>query len=50
MMREARKTIVVATLAAMLLNFESRLPIGHAQAWLACVRASVAGASAPAGA
>jgi hypothetical protein len=49
-MKEARKTIIVATLAAMLLKLEAQLPIGHAQAWLECVRVSAAGAPASAGA
>jgi len=49
-MREARKTIIVATLAAMLLKLEAQLPVAHAQAWIACVRATTAGASGPAGA
>jgi hypothetical protein len=39
-MREARKTIIVATLAAMLLKLESQLPIARAQAWIECVRIS----------
>ena len=49
-MKEARKTIIVATLAAMLLKLEAQLPFGHAQAWLECVRISAAGAVGPAGA
>ena len=49
-MREVRKTIVVATLAAMALKVEAQLPMAHAQAWLACVRAASAGVGGPAGA
>lgn len=34
-MKEVRKTIVVAALAAAFLNLEARLPVGHLVVWLA---------------
>jgi len=45
-MREVRKTIIVAALAAAFLNVTARLPLDGACAWLASVvtqRAAVSG-------
>lgn len=38
-MRETRKTIIVASLAAALLHLEAQLPLVQAKAILACVKA-----------
>lgn len=42
-MREGRKTIIVAVLAAILLKLEVRLPFDDARAWFGCVQATTAG-------
>ena len=41
-MKETRKTIIVATLAAMLLKLDAHWPIDRARALIACLQSTVA--------